>query len=117
MWCVYFFVVHARPLKNTMTKMTISALIAAITFIASVSSASDEPMAAELSEEQQVHAVQQEWVDAEVGRDETALNRVLDERFVINSSSGTPETKESVIASVLGLEPGIPDTHRSDRSR
>ena len=88
--------------KNTMTKLTIYALIAAFTFTSSVLSASDEPMAAELSEEQQVLAVQQEWVDAEVAGDEAILNRVLDERFLVNSSSGTPGTKESVIASVLG---------------
>lgn len=39
---------------------------------------------------------------AEVDHDEAVLNRVLDERFVLNSGSGKPVNKASIIKSVLG---------------
>jgi hypothetical protein len=52
-------------------------------------------------DEQQVIATEAEWVEAEVKRDAAVLDRVLDERFLINSSKGVPRNKASVIADVL----------------
>ena len=61
----------------------------------------DKPNNLRLTDRQQVIAAQQEWIDAEVNHDEAVLNRVLDERFVLNSSSGGPVGKAEVIESVL----------------
>jgi ketosteroid isomerase-like protein len=54
-----------------------------------------------LSDEQQVLAVEQEWVDAEIARDEAVLRRVIDERFALNSSDGKTADKATTIAGVL----------------
>ena len=52
--------------------------------------------------EQQVLAVEDAWVNAEIGRDEATLRRVLDDRFTLNHGNGTTTGKEEVIAGVLG---------------
>lgn len=56
------------------------------------------------SDEQQVIAAETAWVDAEVRRDAAVLDRVLDDRFLLNSRKGAPRNKASVIADVLGWE-------------
>lgn len=55
-----------------------------------------------LTDEQQVIATESDWVQAEVHRDAAVLERVLDDRFLVNSSSGTLSDKPTVIAEVLG---------------
>ena len=55
------------------------------------------------SEEQRVLAVEDEYVAAEVSRDEEALRRLVDDRFVFNSSGGTTSDKEELIQSVLKM--------------
>ena len=79
-----------------MTITKIFGLIAAI--ILSANAVSDTPV---LTDEQQVIAVQQDWIDAEVNHDKAVLERVLDERFVIHTSSGTSGSKAEIIESVL----------------
>lgn len=79
-----------------MTITKIFGLIAAI--ILSANAVSDAPA---LTDEQQVIAVQQDWIDAEVNHDKAVLERVLDERFVIHTSSGTSGSKAEIIESVL----------------
>jgi len=54
-------------------------------------------------EEQRVLAVEDEWVDAEINRDEETLRRVIDERFVYNSSNGKTSGRAALIRNVLGL--------------
>ena len=56
---------------------------------------------AALTDEQQVIAVESQWVAAEVHRDAAVLDRVLDDRFILNSSSGELRDKATVIADVL----------------
>jgi len=56
---------------------------------------------AALTDEQQVIAVESQWVEAEVHRDAAVLERVLDDRFILNSSSGELRDKATVIADVL----------------
>ncbi len=56
---------------------------------------------APLTDEQQVIAVQQDWIDAEVNHDKAVLERVLDERFVIHTSGGASGSKAEIIESVL----------------
>jgi len=55
-----------------------------------------------LTDEQQVIATEAEWVQAEVDRDAAVLGRILDDRFLVNSSTGKLSDKASVIADVLG---------------
>ena len=54
-----------------------------------------------LSEEQRVLAVEDEYVAAEISRDEATLRRILDDRFVFNSNRGTTSGKAELIESVL----------------
>ena len=54
------------------------------------------------SEEQRVLAAEDEYV-AEVSRDEATLRRLVDDRFVLNSSNGSTSGKEELIQSVLKM--------------
>jgi ketosteroid isomerase-like protein len=62
----------------------------------------DVSAAPALTDEQQVIATETEWVQAEVQRDVAVLERVLDDRFLVNSSTGKLSDKATVIADVLG---------------
>ena len=55
-------------------------------------------------EEHRVLAAEDEYVAAEVGRDEATLRRLIDDRFVFNSSDGTTSSKEELIRSVLDMD-------------
>jgi ketosteroid isomerase-like protein len=55
------------------------------------------------SEEQRVLAVEDDYVAAEIHRDEAALRRILDDRFVFNRANGTTTGKEELIQAVLGM--------------
>jgi ketosteroid isomerase-like protein len=55
-----------------------------------------------LTDEQQVIATETEWVQAEVHRDAAVLERVLDDRFLVNSSTGQLTDKKAMIAEALG---------------
>ena len=54
------------------------------------------------SEEQRVLAVEDEYVAAEINRDEATLRRIVDDRFVLNSNDGTTSGKTELIKTVLG---------------
>lgn len=58
-------------------------------------------LSSSLSEEQQVLAVEDEYVAAEIGRDEATLHRVLDDRFVFNANNGTTSGKAELIEGIL----------------
>jgi hypothetical protein len=62
----------------------------------------DGPAPSALTDEQQVIATETDWVQAEIHRDAAMLDRVLDDRFLVNSSKGPPRDKTSVIADTLG---------------
>jgi ketosteroid isomerase-like protein len=55
------------------------------------------------AEEQRVIATEDEYVAAEVSRDEATLRRLIDDKFVFNSSQGTTSGKEELIQSVLKM--------------
>jgi hypothetical protein len=55
------------------------------------------------SEEQRVLAAEDEYVTAEVNRDEAALGRLVDARFQYNTARGTTTGKEELIASILKM--------------
>jgi ketosteroid isomerase-like protein len=52
-------------------------------------------------EEQRVLAIDDEFVAAEVARDEESLRRLVDDSFRFNSSQGTTTDKEHLIQSVM----------------
>ncbi len=53
------------------------------------------------SESQRVLAVEDEYVAAEISRDEATLRRIVDDRFVLNSSDGTTSGKTELINAIL----------------
>jgi len=55
------------------------------------------------SDERQVLAVEDEYVAAEVSRDEAALRRLVDDRFVFNSNDGKTLDKAGFVSNVLGM--------------
>ncbi len=55
------------------------------------------------AEEPLVLAAEDEYIAAELNRDEAALRRLIDDRFVFNSSDGTTSGKEELIQSVLTM--------------
>lgn len=55
------------------------------------------------TEEQRVLAVEDEYVAAEINRDEAALRRLVDDRFALNSSDGSIAGKDDLIRTVLGM--------------
>jgi len=55
------------------------------------------------SEEQRVLAAEDEYVAAEVKRDEATLRRLVDDRFVLNSNNGSTSGKEELIRSILRM--------------
>lgn len=55
------------------------------------------------TEEQRVLAVEDEYVAAEVSRDEATLRRIVDDRFTFNSSNGTTTGKDELIEGVLEM--------------
>jgi ketosteroid isomerase-like protein len=57
----------------------------------------------QLAAEQRVLAAEDEYIAAEVTRDEATLRRMVDDRFSFNSSNGTITGKEEFVQSVLNL--------------
>jgi ketosteroid isomerase-like protein len=91
-----------------MLKSSLIGVIAAATLAASLPTIAADPGAetattspASMSAQQQVIAVEDAWVNAEIRRDEAALRRVLDDRFTFNHGNGTTTGKEEAIAGVL----------------
>ncbi len=52
-------------------------------------------------DEAAVYQAEDDWINAEITRDEATLRRVIDDRFVFNSSNGETSGKEDLIATVL----------------
>jgi ketosteroid isomerase-like protein len=55
------------------------------------------------TDEQRVLSTEDEYIAAEVARDEATLRRMIDDRFAFNSSKGTLTGKEDFIQTVLKL--------------
>ena len=55
------------------------------------------------TEEQRVLAAEDEYVAAEVTRDEATLRRMIDDRFLFNSSKGMTTGKEELVQSILKM--------------
>ena len=62
----------------------------------------DTPAGVE-TEEQRVLSAEDEYIAAEVKRDEAVLRRLVDDRFTNNSSRGTTAGKEDLIQAVLKM--------------
>jgi len=85
-----------------MTRIRVCASIAALMALATVRAEADGSSTPGPDDEQQVIATESEWVQAEIHRDAAVLERVLDDRFLVNSRNGGPRNKASVITDVLG---------------
>jgi hypothetical protein len=85
-----------------MTRIHVCALVLTFSAVFSVRAQADGSVAPALTDEQQVIATESEWVQAEVHRDAAVLGHVLDDRFLVNSSTGKLSDKSTVIADVLG---------------
>jgi hypothetical protein len=82
----------------------LSFVLILIFILGSFSASAQTPHVSKLqTEEQIVLALEDEYVIAEVTRDEATLRRLIDERFVFNSSKGTTKGKEELIQSVLNM--------------
>ena len=57
-----------------------------------------------LTEEEQVLAVEDEYVRAEISREEAVLQAIIDDRFVFNQNSGSTSGKAELIESILEWE-------------
>ena len=55
------------------------------------------------TDEQRVLATEDEYVAAEVSRDEATLRRIIDDRFQFNSATGTTTGKEELIKGILQM--------------
>jgi Domain of unknown function (DUF4440) len=78
--------------------------VAAAVFVSLDSFAQNIPTATKVrAEEQRVLSVEDEYVAAEVSRDEQALRRLVDDTFVYNSPDGTTSGKEELIQAILKL--------------
>jgi ketosteroid isomerase-like protein len=92
-----------RPVTRTMRTLRSGALVASVVMAAAAGSGCgiDSPLPQD--EDRRVLAVEDEYVAAEINRDEAALRRLVDERFVMNSTNGTTSDKEALIRSVLAM--------------
>ena len=70
---------------------------------AGASDAEAAPDDGHVSEEQRVLAVEDASLAPEISRDEDALRRLVDDRFVFNSSSGMTTGKEELIQALLEM--------------
>ena len=84
-----------------MTRVRVCALMVTSCVLFSVRTQADVSAAPALTDEQLVIATESDWVQAEVHRDAAVLERVLDDRFLVNSSTGKLSDKASVIADAL----------------
>lgn len=57
-----------------------------------------------IAEQAAVIAAENDWIQAEINGDESALRRVIDDRFVFNSNDGTTAGKEELITNVLAWD-------------
>jgi ketosteroid isomerase-like protein len=83
----------------------ILAAVIAITVFGQISGQAQvmTPSTPSQTDAQRVLSAEDEYIAAEVARDETTLRRMIDDRFAFNSSKGTLTGKEDFIQTVLTL--------------
>ena len=84
-----------------MARAGVYAAIVLVVAFSSVQTQAEVSAVPALTDEQQVIATETAWVQAEVQRDAAVLERVLDDRFLVNSSTGKLSDRATVIADVL----------------
>lgn len=97
---------NLTPLFGTrkMRNLMLFATVAMIACAGTAASAQDPAATPALQTvEQRVLATEDEYVAAEVSRNEAILRRMIDDRFVYNSSRGTTSGKEELIQEVLKM--------------
>ena len=92
----------ARPheMRNALLVATVAtAILASLTGCAHQVTASSDVQ----PEERRVLAAEDEYIAAEVSRDEATLRKLIDDRFVFNSSRGTTSDKEELVQRILKM--------------
>ena len=80
-----------------MTRILISTFIVFATAFSVLGSEPKISKASATSDERKVLALNQEWADAEVRHDEAALQRILDDRFIVTDDEGKTKDKAAFI--------------------
>ncbi len=84
-------------------RLTAAALLTAISMLVACVSSPQEATSGDQAEVQRVLAAEDEYVVAEVARDEPTLRRLVDARFIRVLSNGSTYGKEELIQGVLRL--------------
>ena len=98
-WCLV--TVTEREEMRTLFSATIFVGFLAVSHSGFATVSDDDPKG---PEEKSVLAVEDEYVAAELNRDEAALRRLIDDRFVFNSIDGSTLGKDALIHSVLAMK-------------
>jgi hypothetical protein len=81
-------------------------LVAALCSTASAASLAADPVASASSDDEQaVLKVDSDWADAEMRRDGTALEQIMDNRFIATFGEAKPVDKPAFIKSILSEDP------------
>lgn len=88
---------------GTLRIMASSAAIAGVLAAACAGPTVESNSTGGQTQEERVLAAEDAYVAAEVNRDEAALRRLVDDRFVHNSGDGSTSTKEDLIRAVLNM--------------
>lgn len=83
--------------------IVLAATMLTLQFFFAAAQSATLPEHAALSEAQRVLATEKEYVAAEIRRDEAALQRLIDERFVFKANDGTRTDKDAFIRRVLAM--------------
>jgi len=87
-------------MRNALLVATVAtAILASLTGSAHQVTASSDVQ----PEERRVLAAEDEYIAAEVSRDEATLRKLIDDRFVFNSSRGTTSDKEELVQRILKM--------------
>jgi len=85
-----------------MFKHMVLAVLTGILGVSVMGTTATTPNAFASIEEAAVIAAEDDWIRAEINRDEATLRSVIDDQFVFNSNHGQTSGKEALIKNVLG---------------
>lgn len=85
-----------------MSRYMVLAVLVGISSILIEGAAAVMPSTSMSAEESAVISAEEDWIRAEINRDERTLRRVIDDQFVANSNDGQTSGKEALIETVLG---------------
>lgn len=84
--------------------IALAMMLLSLAFAPRVAETQSFPNSLHQDEAKRVLAAEDEYVAAEIARDEAALRRLVDDRFVFNTNRGTTIGKEELIKRVLAMK-------------